>query len=61
MYWLLSYVSAALENQGHEWSGGILVNPRLDLVVKFTFTELVEIIAAVGRSKVELIEAYFQR
>ena len=56
MYWLLSY-SAALEGGDQEWSGGILVNPRLNLIVRFTFTELIEIIAA-GRSKVELLGVF---
>jgi hypothetical protein len=56
MYWLLSY-SAALEGQSQEWSDGILVNPRLNLIVRFTFSELIDVIAA-GRSKVELLEAF---
>jgi len=56
MYWLLSY-SAALEGKKQEWSEGILMNPRLNLIVRFTFAELIEIIAA-GRSKVELLEAF---
>src|SRR5262249_29735005 len=56
MYWLLSY-SAAIEVGGHEWVGGILVNPRLNRIVKFKFGDLIEIIGA-GRSKVELVEIF---
>ena len=56
MYWLLGY-SAALEGGMQEWSGGILVNPRLNLIVSFTFTEIIEVIAA-GRSKVELLGVF---
>jgi hypothetical protein len=56
MYWLLSY-SAAIEGRGREWSGGILVNPRLNRVVKCSFDELIDLISA-GRSKVELVETF---
>jgi hypothetical protein len=56
MYWLLSY-SAAIEVEGREWIGGILVNPRLNLIVKFKFDDVIEIIGA-GRSKVELVEIF---
>jgi hypothetical protein len=56
MYWLLSY-SAAVEVGGREWVGGILVNPRLNLIVKFKFDDLIEIISS-GRSKVELVEIF---
>jgi hypothetical protein len=54
MYWLLSY-SAAIEVGGREWVGVTLVNPRLNLIVKFKFDDLIEVISA-GRSKVELVE-----
>jgi hypothetical protein len=53
MYWLLSY-AAAVGVGGREWVGCILVNPRLNLIVKFKFDDLIEIIGA-GRSKVELV------
>jgi hypothetical protein len=53
MYWLLSY-SAALGGGNREWS---VVNPRLNRMVKFAFTDLIEIIAA-GRSKVELLGVF---
>ena len=56
MYWLLSY-AAAVERGGREWVGGILVNPRLNLIVKFKFDDLIEIIGA-SRSKVELVEIF---
>jgi hypothetical protein len=56
MYWLLSY-AAAVESRMPEWSEGVLVNPRLNLLVKFSFGELVRIIGA-GKSKVELLEVF---
>jgi hypothetical protein len=56
MYWLLSY-AAAVEVRGREWVGGILVNPRLNLILTFKFDDLIEIIGA-GRSKVELVEIF---
>jgi hypothetical protein len=56
MYWLLSY-SAALEGGSPEWCGCTLVNPRLNLSVSFSFTEVIEIVAA-GRSKVELLGVF---
>jgi hypothetical protein len=56
MYWLLSY-AAAVEVRGHEWIGGILVNPRLNLILKFKFDDLIEIISA-GKSKVELVRIF---
>jgi hypothetical protein len=56
MYWLLSY-AAAVEVGGHEWIGGILVNPRLNLILKFKFDDLIEIISA-GKSKVELVRIF---
>lgn len=56
MYWLLSYC-AAVEDVGREWSIGILANPRLNIFVKFSFDELVDI-AAGGKSKVELVELF---
>jgi hypothetical protein len=56
MYWLLTY-SAAVESGMPEWSEGILVNPRLNRVMRFSFGEVIGIIGA-GRSKVELLEVF---
>lgn len=56
MYWLLSYASA-VENEMPEWSSGILLNPRLNLVVTLSFDEMISAISA-GRSKVDLLELF---
>ncbi|MCA6111944.1 hypothetical protein [Bradyrhizobium cenepequi] len=56
MYWLLSYC-AAIEGTGVEWSEGILLNPRLNLLVRLSFNEIIGVVGA-GRSKVELIELF---
>ncbi len=56
MYWLLSY-AAAVENDAAEWKWGILTNPRLNLTVRFTFQDILSVIAA-GRSKVQLLELF---
>jgi hypothetical protein len=56
MYWLLSY-AASVERGTPEWSEGVLVNPRLNLMVILTFDEVIRVIAA-GRSKVELLELF---
>jgi hypothetical protein len=56
MYWLLSYC-AAIESGAPEWSEGILANPRLNLLVRFSFSEIISVIGA-GRSKVELVELF---
>jgi hypothetical protein len=54
MYWLLSY-SAAIESGTQEWSHGVLMNPRLNLMIRFSFKDIVDLIAG-GRSKVDLLE-----
>jgi hypothetical protein len=54
MYWLLTYASS-VENGAPEWSDGILVNPRLNHIVKLPFDEIISVIGA-GRSKVDLLE-----
>jgi hypothetical protein len=56
MYWLLSYCSA-IERGTIEWSHGILINPRLNLLVRFSFDEVVAVVGA-GKSKVELVELF---
>jgi hypothetical protein len=56
MYWLLSYCGA-LEAGAPEWLEGILVNPRLNLLVRFSFSDIVPIVGA-GKSKVELVESF---
>lgn len=56
MYWLLSYASS-IESGIPEWTHGILINPRLNRVLEFSFNDIVTIIGA-GRSKVELLELF---
>jgi hypothetical protein len=56
MYWLLGYASS-VENGTPEWSDGILMNPRLNFIVKLPFDEIIRVIGA-GRSKVELLELF---
>jgi hypothetical protein len=56
MYWILSY-AAALEGRGQEFTEGVLINPRLNLVVRLSFKELTELLGA-GRSKVELLQVF---
>ena len=56
MYWLLSYASS-IERGTAEWTNGILINPRLNLVLEFSFDEIIVIIGA-GRSKVELLQLF---
>jgi hypothetical protein len=56
MYWLLSYC-AAIERGTLEWTEGVLANPRLNLLVRFSFSEIIGVIGA-GRSKVELVELF---
>src|SRR5207244_4509494 len=54
IYWLLSY-STAIESGKQEWSDGVLMNPRLNLMVRFAFKDIVSLVGA-GRTKVELLE-----
>ncbi|MEW6455016.1 MAG: hypothetical protein AB1490_30545 [Pseudomonadota bacterium] len=56
IYWLLSYFGA-IEGGKAEWLRGVLVNPRLNSIVSFSFDELIRIIAA-DRSKAELLELF---
>lgn len=56
MYWLLSY-AAAVEGGPPEWSTGVLLNPRLNLMVSFSFTEIIRNVGA-GRSKVDILELF---
>ena len=56
MYWLLSY-AASIEYDAMEWSTGILLNPRLNHLVKFSFDDIVDLVAS-GRTKVELVEIF---
>lgn len=53
-YWPLSY-SAAIESGKQEWSDGVLTNPRLNLMVRFAFNDIVRLVGG-GRSKVDLLE-----
>lgn len=56
MYWLLSYISS-IERETIEWTNGILVNPRLNYINKFSFNEILKLISA-DRSKIDLVEAF---
>ena len=56
MYWLLSYCSA-IESGSKEWSKVVLANPRLNLLVKVSFDEIVAVVGG-GRSKVDLVESF---
>lgn len=56
MYWLLSF-AASIEGLGEEWSTGVLLNPRLNLVVEVNFDELIATVGA-GRSKVDVLELF---
>lgn len=56
MYWLLSY-AAALEGVGGEFTEGVLLNPRLNRIVRLSFKGLVNVLGG-GRSKVELLEVF---
>ncbi len=56
MYWLLSY-AASVEGSGTEWSEIILLNPRLNTVIKISVGDLIDVIAA-GRSKVDLLQLF---
>ena len=56
MYWLLGY-AASVEHDVREWSSAILLNPRLNHMMEFTFDEFIGLMAA-GRSKVELLEMF---
>jgi hypothetical protein len=56
MYWILSY-AAAIEGGTQEFSEGILLNPRLNFILRLPFKELTALLGA-GRSKVELLEVF---
>lgn len=56
MYWLLSY-AASIEGRGTEWEKGVLMNPRLNLVVVVDFDDLLRTVGA-GRTKVEVLELF---
>lgn len=53
MYWLLSY-AAAIEGNGHEWSEGILLNPRSGRYVVLRFDEFLRIVSS-ERTKVDIV------
>lgn len=56
MYWLLSY-AAAIEGNGHEWSEGILLNPRSGRYVVFRFDEFLRIVSS-GDTKVDIVSRF---
>jgi len=57
MYWILSYASS-IEGKGEEWVSGILINPRLCIMLRLRFDDLLNLIAS-GTSKVELLEGFY--
>lgn len=56
IYWLLSY-AGAVEGRTPEWTDAILVNPRLNRIVRVPFRDFIKVTSA-GRSKVELLELF---
>jgi hypothetical protein len=56
VYWMLGY-AASVESGTPEWEEGILLNPRLNLVLSLSFDEIIAVTAA-GRSKVELLQLF---
>lgn len=56
MYWLLSYASS-VEDGIAAWSDALLVNPRLNKIVKVYFDEVIQVIGA-GRSKIDILELF---
>lgn len=44
IYWLLKHIHS-LQFGGATWRNGVLINPRLNLLVEFSFKDLVELIA----------------
>jgi len=56
MYWLLS-MTHSLKSEDCEWKYGILLNPRLNKMIEFKFSELIKLISA-GRNKLELLEIF---
>lgn len=56
MYWLLGY-AASMEAGTEEWHECILLNPRMNLVLRLSFNEIIGITGA-GRSKVEILELF---
>jgi len=56
LYWLLDYISS-IEKGSPEWTHGTLVNPRLNHVVTFLFSDIVKLISG-NRSLIELVELF---
>jgi hypothetical protein len=56
MYWLLGYASS-VEGGAAEWSHAILLNPRLNRVLRLPFDEIISVISTT-RSKVELLQLF---
>jgi hypothetical protein len=44
IHWLLKYVES-LQYERESWKNGLLINPRLNLLVEFSFQDLIELIA----------------
>lgn len=56
MYWLLNY-AYSIEQDSDEWTGCVLLNPRLNHLVEISFGNVIGL-AAGGRSKVEILELF---
>lgn len=57
IYWFLSH-AASVENSSHnEWKTGTLLNPRLNLVMTFSFSEILYMVTSC-ESKKELLELF---
>lgn len=56
MYWLLGF-SASIESGAPEWRDGVLVNPRLNRIVRLPFDQIIDVVGA-GKSKVDLLQIF---
>ncbi|WP_152486611.1 hypothetical protein [Herbaspirillum frisingense] len=56
VYWVLSYINS-LEGGGREWSRLVLLNPRLNKMVRLRVKDILELTSA-GRSKIEIVEMF---
>lgn len=56
MYWLLSFADS-LRAGTPEWRRGVLINPRLNLIVDVKFDELLYVISS-GRTKLEMVQIF---
>lgn len=57
IYWLLSYAASVEDSSYNEWEAGTLLNPRLNLMTTFSFTEILYTVTSC-KSKVELLQLF---